>query len=80
MDFIDTYDLKAKTDLYAKEEAAGTLTENKYIQYGSAFANAKMKDDLDSTTAAMYNSKALEAFKKAYAKMKRMPLQPSIQG
>ncbi len=68
MDFIDTYDLKAKTDLYAKEEAAGTLTENKYIQYGSAFANAKMKDDLDSTTAAMYNSKALEAFKKAYAK------------
>jgi len=68
MDFIDTYDLKAKTDLYAKEEAAGTLTENKYIQYGSAFANAKMKDDLDSATAAMYNNKAVEAFKKAYAK------------
>lgn len=68
MDFIDTYDLKAKTDLYAKEEAAGTLTENKYIQYGSAFANAKMKDDLDSATAAMYNNKAVEAFKKAFAK------------
>lgn len=68
MDFIDTYDLKAKTDLYAKEEAAGTLTENKYIQYGSSFANAKMKDDLDSATAAMYNSKAVDAFKKAYAK------------
>jgi len=68
MDFIDTYDLKAKTDLYAKEEAAGTLTENKYIQYGSAFANAKMKGDLDSTTAAMYNNKALDAFKKAFAK------------
>lgn len=68
MDFIDTYDLKAKTDLYAKEEAAGTLTENKYIQYGSAFANAKMKDDLDSAAAALYNNKALDAFKKAYAK------------
>jgi hypothetical protein len=68
LDFIDTYDLKAKTDLYAKEEAAGTLTENKYIQYGSAFANAKMKDDLDSATAAMYNNKAVEAFKKAFAK------------
>lgn len=68
MDFIDTYDLKAKTELYAKEEAAGTLTENKYIQYGSAFANAKMKDDLDSATAAMYNNKALEAFKKAFGK------------
>ncbi len=68
IDFIDTYDLKAKTDMYAKEEAAGTLTENKYIQYGSAFANAKLKDDLDSATAAMYNNKAVDAFKKAYAK------------
>ncbi|TDO25155.1 hypothetical protein [Sediminibacterium goheungense] len=68
MDFIDTYDLKAKTELYAKEEAAGTLTEAKYIQYGSAFANAKMKDDIDSASAAMYNNKALDAFKKAFAK------------
>lgn len=68
LDFIETYDLKAKTDMYAKEEAAGTLTENKYIQYGSAFANAKMKDDLDSATAVMYNNKAVEAFKKAYDK------------
>ena len=68
MDFIETYDLNAKTSLYEKEAAAGTLSENKYILYGSAFANAKLKGDLDSATAARYNDKAVEAFKKAYGK------------
>lgn len=66
IDFIDSYSVKDKINMYAKEMAAGTLTENKYIQYGSAFANSKMRDDLDSATAALYGQKALEAFKKAY--------------
>ncbi|MFW2478256.1 MAG: hypothetical protein ACN4EP_15150 [Sediminibacterium sp.] len=67
IDFIDSYSVKDKINMYAKEMAAGTLTENKYIQYGSAFANSKMRDDLDSATAAQYGEKALDAFKKAYA-------------
>lgn len=68
MDFIDTYDLKVKNEMYDKAEAAGTLTENTYLLFGGAFANAKMKDDVDSATAAMYNAKALNAFQKAFAK------------
>jgi len=68
MDFIDSYDLKTKTEMYEKEDAAGTLTENKYLIFGEAFANAKNKDDLDSATAANYSNKSIEAFKKAFAK------------
>ncbi len=68
MDFIDTYDLNAKTEMYDKEDAAGTLSENKYLLFGEAFANAKNKDDVDSATAAKYTAKSIEAFKKAYAK------------
>jgi len=68
MDFIDTYDLKAKTEMYDKEDAAGTLSENKYLLFGEAFANAKNKEDLDSATEAKYTAKSIEAFKKAYAK------------
>lgn len=68
MDFIETYDLKAKTEMYDKEDAAGTLSENKYLLFGEAFANAKNKDDVDSATAAKYTTKSIEAFKKAYAK------------
>lgn len=68
MDFIESYDLKTKTEMYDKEDAAGTLTENKYLLFGEAFANAKNKDDLDSATAANYSNKSIEAFKKAFAK------------
>ena len=68
MDFIDSYDLKTKTEMYDKEDAAGTLTENKYLLFGESFANAKNKDDLDSATAAKYSNKSIEAFKKAFAK------------
>lgn len=68
MDFIDTYDLKWKTEMYDKEDAAGTLTENKYLLFGETFANAKNKDDLDSATTVKYNEKSIEAFKKAYTK------------
>lgn len=68
MDFIDTYDLKAKTEMYDREDAAGTLSENKYLLFGEAFANAKNKEDLDSATTAKYTDKSIEAFKKAYTK------------
>lgn len=68
MDFIETYDLKTKTTIYDQEDAAGTLTENKYLLFGEIFANAKNKEDLDSATNAKYIDKSIEAFKKAYAK------------
>lgn len=68
MDLLESYDLKTKTEMYDKEDAAGTLTENKYLLFGESFANAKNKDDLDSATAAKYSNKSIEAFKKAFAK------------
>lgn len=68
MDLLESYDLKTKTEMYDKEDAAGTLTENKYLLFGESFANAKNKDDLDSATAVKYSNKSIEAFKKAFAK------------
>lgn len=68
VDFIDTnYDLAKKTLLYDTEDAAGKLTEQKYLQFGDLFINVKNKEkDLDSATLAKYTLKAAEAFKKAY--------------
>lgn len=71
VDFIDkNYDLAKKTALYDKEDAAGTLTEKKYLQFGDLFINVKNKekDHLDSAKLAAYTLKAADAFKKAYAK------------
>lgn len=68
VDFIDTnYDLAKKTSLYDTEDAAGKLSEQKYLQFGDLFINVKNKEkDLDSATQVKYTLKAAEAFKKAY--------------
>lgn len=68
IDFIDTnYDLAKKTSLYDTEDAAGKLSEQKYLQFGDLFINVKNKEkDLDSATQVKYTLKAADAFKKAY--------------
>jgi hypothetical protein len=68
VDFIDTnYDLAKKTSLYDFEDAAGKLSEQKYLQFGDLFINVKNKEkDLDSATQVKYTLKAADAFKKAY--------------
>lgn len=61
--------LAEKTALYDKDDAAGTLSEVKYLQFADIFVNAHRKDkDMDSATEQMYNRKAVEAYKKAFAK------------
>ena len=61
--------LAEKTSRYENEDAAGTLSEIKYLQFGDIFINAHRKDkDLDSATERLYNQKATDAFKKAYLK------------
>lgn len=61
--------LAEKTALYDKEDAAGSLTESKYLQFGDIFSNAHIKDkSMDSATEAKYSQKAADAFKKAFAK------------
>ncbi len=61
--------LAEKTALYDKENAAGTLTEIKYLQFGDIFVNAPHKEKgLDSAQKKMYDLKAAEAYQKAFAK------------
>lgn len=61
--------LAEKTALYDKEDAAGTMTEQKYLQFGDIFSNAHIKEKgMDSATEVKYSLKAADAFKKAYAK------------
>lgn len=66
--FDNNYSLQQKADLFDKEDAAGTLSEAKYLTFGDIFVHAKEKEKLDSTTGIKYTMKAGEAFKKAYAK------------
>ena len=68
VDFIDTnYDLAKKTSSYDTEDAAGKLTDKKYLQFGDLFVNVKNKEkDLDSATQVKYTLKAADAFKKAF--------------
>lgn len=70
IDYIDqNYNLTEKTALYDKEDAAGVLSEMKYLQFGDVFVNAKNKDkSLDSVAQMKYTLKAADAFKKAFAK------------
>ena len=70
MDFLDrNYNLTEKSSIYDKEDAAGTLSEQKYLLFGELFANVKNKEkELDSLTHVKYNLKAADAFKKAFAK------------
>lgn len=71
LDFITkSYDLAQKSSLYDKEDAAGTLSELRYLHYADMFANPTKdeKNKMDSLTIANYQEKAREAFKKAFAK------------
>lgn len=70
IDFMDRNNtLAQKTEIYDKEDAAGTLSEMKYLQFGDVFINAKNKTGgLDSLQQHKYALKAADAFKKAYAK------------
>jgi len=71
LDFMNkAYTLQQKSDMYDKEDAAGTLSEAKYLQYGDAFANPTKEEKaaLGDTKAMMYSKKAAEAFKKAFNK------------
>ncbi len=70
IDYVDqNYTLAQKTDLYDKEDAAGTLSEMKYLQYGDIFINAKNKDkSLDSLAHVKYTLKAADAYKKGFTK------------
>lgn len=70
IDYMDqNLTLAEKTALYEKEDATGTLTEIKYLQFGDIFVNAPHKDKtMDSAKGKMYDRKAAEAYKKAFAK------------
>lgn len=70
IDYMDqNMTLAEKTSLYDKDDAAGTLSEIKYLQFGDIFVNAHHKDkNLDSSQERFYNTKAVDAYKKAFAK------------
>ena len=69
IEYIDqNYDLAGKTALYDEMDAAGTLTETKYLQFGDVFVSVRNNDGVDSVTIDKYNRKAIDAFKKAYGK------------
>lgn len=64
------YNLAERVDLFDKEDAAGTLTETKYLLFGDMFYNIprEERDKMDSLTIDKFKHKAAEAFKKAYEK------------
>lgn len=71
LDFITkSYDFTQKTNLYDREDAAGTLSELRYLHFADMFANPTKEDKakMDSLTLANYQAKAREAFKKAFTK------------
>lgn len=70
IDFMDkNMSLDQKTAIYDKEDAAGTLSEVKYLQFGDVFVNVKNKEkELDSAKQMYYTIKGADAFKKAYTK------------
>jgi hypothetical protein len=63
--------LDEKTASYDKGDAAGTLSELKYLQFGDIFIKAKNADGMDSAKQQFYTLKAADAFKKAYGKNKQ---------
>ncbi len=64
------YTLAERVDVFDKEDAAGTLTETKYLLFGDMFYNIPKedKDKMDSVTVDKFKHKAAEAFKKAFDK------------
>ncbi len=68
VEYIDqNFTLAEKTAFYDKGDAAGTLSEMQYLQFGDVFVNVKHKET-DSSIFEKYTVKGVEAFKKAYAK------------
>lgn len=69
IEYIDqNYDLAGKTALYDELDAAGKLSESKYLQFGDVFVSVRNNEGVDSLTIDKYNRKAIDAFKKAYGK------------
>lgn len=57
-----------KLAVYAREDAAGSLNEMKYLQFGDVFVKAKNAAGTDTAKQQMFSDKAADAFKKAFAK------------
>jgi hypothetical protein len=70
IDYMDqNLTLDDKVALYKKEDAAGGMSEVKYLQFGDIFVNARSKNhDLDSAKAAAIGQLGVDAYKKAFAK------------
>lgn len=63
--------LEEKVAAYDKGDAAGTLSELKYLQFGDIFVKAKNTEGIDSAKQQFYTLKAVDSFKKAYGKNKQ---------
>ncbi|NCI46292.1 hypothetical protein [Sediminibacterium soli] len=69
VDYMDkNLSLDEKLAAYNKGDAAGTLSEMYYLQFGDVFVKAKTEPGLDEAKHKEFTAKAAEAFKKAYAK------------
>ena len=73
IEYIDrNFNLDDKVAYYDKAEAAGTLTEMQYLQFGEIFVNVKHdtkdKGKYDSVQLDGYEKKGVEAYKKGFAK------------
>jgi hypothetical protein len=67
---LKNYNLEERLGIFEKEDAAGTLSEKKYLLFGDMFYNLtkEEKEKMDSLTIDKYKHKAAEAFKKAFDK------------
>ena len=68
--FNKNYSLAEKAAMYDKEDASGSMSAKKYLQYGEIFANVSKEDKekIDSAKQDEYLHKAADAFKKAFNK------------
>jgi len=68
--FRKNFTLAEKASMYEKEDAEGTMSANRYLQYGDIFANIpkEEKETLDSAKQNEYLLKSGDAFKKASLK------------
>ncbi len=79
IEYIDrNFSLADKVAYFDKAEAAGTLTEMQYLQFGEIFINVKHdtkdKGKYDSTQLDGYEKKGVEAYKKGFAKNNQNPI------
>jgi len=74
VEYIDqNFTLAEKTAFYDKGDAAGTLSEMQYLQFGDVFVNVRHKET-DSTLFDKYTIKGVESFKKAFVKNEKSAL------